>query len=209
VIIYDVLLMVGGIGLVAMLLLGFAHASHAGHGHVGHDSSGHAGLHTAGCADVHATGHGGDAVDAGGHAGYGQWLALLSPVTLFSLALGAGATGCLLRSLNLPGLLTALGAFAGAILFRLAVVGPIWNLIYSFVSRPARTLDGALLQQAEAVASFNARGEGLVRLEVDGQSIDVLARLEASDRGAPVLRGQRVQVETVDSRTNTVTVSRL
>lgn len=207
--VYDVLLMIGVIGLAAMLLLGFAHA---GHGHGDHGSSGHVGSHAAGHGGAHAAAHAGDAAHSGEHAGHtnhGEWLALLSPMTLFSMALGGGATGILLRSLHLPGALTALCAVTGAVLFRVGVVGPIWNLIYGFASRPARMLDGALLQHAEAVTAFNALGEGLVRLVVDGQSIDVLARLEHPDPGSPVTRGQRVQVESVDSRTNTVTVSRL
>jgi hypothetical protein len=214
VLVYDLLVMVGVIGLVAMLLLGFAHGghNHGGHDHGGHASAGHTGTHTAGHDGSTAAAHGSPAAHAGEHGGHTthvEWLALLSPLTLFSMALGAGTTGVLLRSMRLPSALTALAALAGAVLFRVAVVGPIWNLVFGFVSRPARALDGALLQPAEVVTHFNALGEGLVRLEVDGQSIDVLARLEHLDQGSPVSRGQRVRIESVDSRTNTVTVSRL
>jgi hypothetical protein len=227
VLVYDVMLLVGAIGLVAMALLGFAHGSHGhagheahghahghlGHGHLAHDHGGHGHVgHAAHGGDAHA-GHGGHGAHAGEHGGNThpvEWLALLSPVTLFSMALGAGATGIFLRALGIQNaLLVALAALAGAVLFRAGVVGPVWNLIFSFVSRPARALEGALLQLAEAVTPFNAKGEGLVRLEVDGQSIDVLARLEDPEPGARVLRGQQVRVESVDPRTNTVTVSRL
>jgi hypothetical protein len=239
VLVYDVMLMVGAIGLVAMVLLGFAHGGHghaehghgghaaldhghAGHGHMGHGAldHGHAGHGHGGHTGAHAHGHGGDAhAGHGGHAAHAgehcgdvraiEWLGLLSPLTLFSMCLGAGATGILLRSLGVhSALLVALAALAGAILFRAGVVGPIWNLIFSFVSRPARALEGALLQLAEAVTPFNAKGEGLVRLEVDGQCVDVLARLEHPDQGSRVLRGQQVRVESVDPHTNTVTVSR-
>jgi hypothetical protein len=217
VLVYDVMLLVGAIGLLSMALLGFAHG---GHGHAGHAEHGHLGhaplAHGHGGHGAHgheAHGHGGHddcAGHAGGHAHAIQWLTLLSPMTLFSLCLGAGATGVLLRTLGVQSaLLTALAALAGAILFRAGVVGPIWKLVLSFASRPARALEGALLQLAEAVTPFNAKGEGLVRLEVDGQSIDVLARLEHPDQGSRVLRGQQVRVESVDSHTNTVTVSRL
>jgi hypothetical protein len=212
VLVYDVMLLVGAIGLLSMALLGFAHG---GHGHAGHAEHGHLGhaplAHGHGEHGAHGhAGHGDCAGHAGGQAHAIEWLALLSPMTLFSLCLGAGATGVLLRTLGVQSaFLTALAALAGAILFRAGVVGPIWKLVLSFASRPARALEGALLQLAEAVTPFNAKGEGLVRLEVDGQSIDVLARLEHPDQGSRVLRGQQVRVESVDSHTNTVTVSRL
>jgi hypothetical protein len=212
VLVYDVMLLVGAIGLLSMALLGFAHgghghAGHAEHGHLGHAPLAHG--HGEHGAHGHAA-HGDCAGHAGGQAHAIEWLALLSPMTLFSLCLGAGATGVLLRTLGVQSaFLTALAALAGAILFRAGVVGPIWKLVLSFASRPARALEGALLQLAEAVTPFNAKGEGLVRLEVDGQSIDVLARLEHPDQGSRVLRGQQVRVESVDSHTNTVTVSRL
>jgi hypothetical protein len=220
VLVYDVMLLVGAIGLLSMALLGFAHgghghAGHAEHGHLGHAPLAHGhGEHGAHGHAAHGghghAGHGDRAGHAGGQAHAIEWLALLSPMTLFSLCLGAGATGVLLRTLGVQSaFLTALAALAGAILFRAGVVGPIWKLVLGFASRPARALEGALLQLAEAVTPFNAKGEGLVRLEVDGQSIDVLARLEHPDQGSRVLRGQQVRVESVDAHTNTVTVSRL
>src|SRR5438270_114652 len=76
---------------------------------------------------------------------------------------------------------------------------------------PAQGLEGTLLQSAEAVTAFDANGEGLVRVLVDGQSIDVLARLTEEERreGARVVRGQTVRIEDVDTRSNRCKVSRL
>ena len=134
---------------------------------------------------------------------------LLSPLTLFSLALGAGATGLILQSLGLTLVQVAVAAALGAAIFYLAILRPLRSLIFSFASRPAELLDGALMQEAEVVTSFNAHGEGIVRLNVDGRSIDVLARLEKAEHGAHVHRGQRVLVEDVDTHRNEVRVSRL
>jgi hypothetical protein len=130
-------------------------------------------------------------------------------MTLFSLAFGAGATGTLLQSLGLSQAAAALPSALGAWVFYAAVLRPLRNFVFSFASPPAQTLEGALLQQAEVVTSFKARGEGIVRLTVDGQSIDVLARLEEADRGERIRRGQRVLVEDVDTHHNTIRVSRL
>jgi hypothetical protein len=134
---------------------------------------------------------------------------VLSPLTLFGMAVGAGATGIALRSLGVPPPITAVAACGGAVAFRAGVVGPLWNLVSAFTSRPAAALEGALLQTAEAVTAFNARGEGLVRLVVDGQSVDVLARLEPGEQGVRIARGEQVRVESVDPHRNSVTVSRL
>jgi hypothetical protein len=124
------------------------------------------------------------------------------------MAVGAGATGIVLRSLGVPPPITAVAACGGAVAFRAGVVGPLWKLVFAFASRPAAALDGALLQTAEVIAAFNTRGEGLVRLVVDGQSVDVLARLGPGEQGVRVARGERVCVESVDPRSNSVTVSR-
>src|SRR5439155_20580165 len=107
--------------------------------------------------------------------------------------------------------LSALGAAAGAVVFNALLVRPIMRLVFGFASTPARGLSGALMEAAEAVTAFDANGEGLVRVLVDGQTVDVLARVcdEERRQGARVLRGQSVRVEEVDPRTNRCRVSRL
>jgi hypothetical protein len=253
---YQVLLVAGALGLVAMALMGFIHhggpdhGSHAGHGHqlghghhgghlgegahIGHvhhgghlgDSSPIGHLHHAGhLGDAHA-GHAADpghlhgGAHSGGHASHDVGhhgglapglLSLLSPMTLFSGCLGAGAVGSVLTGWGVPAPVTAAGAAAGAVGFNALLVRPMMRLVMGFASTPARGLAGTLMQRAEAITRFDANGEGLVRVLVDGQSVDVLARLTEEERrqGARVLRGQSVLVEEVDGRSNRCTVSRL
>jgi hypothetical protein len=224
--IYEILLVTGILGLVAMSLAGFGHhggAPHAGHGgtHTGHTplvgrlgSAGHAGRTTAGPMS-----HRGGALRSGratsGSAqrgGLGRaLLSLLSPITLFAACMGAGATGAILAGWGVSPALAAVGAAAGAIGFNALLVRPIMRLALGFASEPARGLDGTLLQNAEAITHFDANGEGLVRVLVDGQSVDVLARLTEEERrqGTHVVRGQSVRVEDVDTHRNRCTVSRL
>jgi hypothetical protein len=138
-------------------------------------------------------------------------LSLLSPLTLFSACLGAGAVGSLLTRWDVPVVMTAAAAGVGAVACNALLVRPMMRLVMGFASVPARGLTGALMQRAEAVTTFDANGEGLVRVLVDGQSVDVLARLTEVDRsqGTRVLRGQPVLIEDVDERRNRCTVSRL
>src|SRR5262249_30197289 len=101
---YVFVLALGATGLAAMALLGVGHhGGGAGH-HVGHRGghAGHAGHHG------HDVGH-----HAGPHAAQahgstlGRLLGLLSPRAIFSMLVGAGATGVLLRPLLLEPLTLA------------------------------------------------------------------------------------------------------
>jgi hypothetical protein len=227
--VYETLLVIGALGIVMMTLMGFAHAGgshhadHSGGGHVGHAElgghhavGGHAGHDVAG----HATHHADAAGHAGGHhahasasdVGMGSaMLALLSPMTLFAACLGAGLMGSLLTSWGVSALLAGFGAAAGAVVCNALFVRPVMRLVMGFASEPARGLEGALMESAEAITAFDANGEGLVRVLVDGQSVDVLARLTEEERreGARVVRGQSVRIEDVDTRSNRCKVSRL
>ncbi len=83
--IYTTLFLIGLLGLLAQAFLGLSHGGHdgaAGHGgHAGgHSHGGHAGGHSS------ENGHGSD-------RGPSPLWTLLSPLTLFSVCLGAGATG--------------------------------------------------------------------------------------------------------------------
>jgi hypothetical protein len=226
--VYETLLVTGALGILVMTLMGFAHVGgaqhggHAGGAHGGHAlggghlaAGGHAGHAAAGHGAHHGAGHSHDA--GHGHeqtapAGVGQsLLALLSPMTLFAACLGAGILGSLLTGWGVSPVLAGAGAAGGAVVFNTLLVRPILRLVMSFASEPAQGLEGSLMQSAEAVTAFDANGEGLVRVLVDGQSIDVLARLTEEERreGARVLRGQTVRIEDVDTRSNRCKVSRL
>lgn len=204
--IYETLLAVGGLGLLAQTVLGFAHGHgdhHGGH-HGEHSGNGH-----------QAHGHGHAHSEHGEHhgeqkqAGPSPLWAIFSPLTIFSISLGAGATG-LLAGPHLSAPLTGLAAAGGGIAFYGLFVRPLWTLLFRFTSEPARALDGSVAASAEAVTRFDEKGQGIVRLTVDGQIVRVLAHLESDDRakGVDVRPGDRLVVTSVDGQKNTCRVSR-
>ena len=227
---YTFSLTLGGVGLGVMALSGFAQAIHAGHGHSadahaghGHGHSGHAHGHGAhGHAHSghgHSHGHADHAHDHNAaHVAHGvarahtssKLLALLSPRVAFSVLVGFGAAGILLRSvLAEPGLLTAsLGAGVG---FEWLVVGPLWRFLFRFASAPAMTLESAVADEVRAVTSFDASGHGLVAMELDGQVVQLLATLTATERNTArkVRAGDRLRIEAVDTARNRCTVTYL
>lgn len=201
--IFETLLIVGALGMLAQAALGLGHGF-AGHGHgpgashAGHGQSAHDGTH----------GHGQHGHDHGGRV-HGLWT-LLSPLTIFSLCVGAGATGLLTHAF-LRGAWTGLAALAGALVFYGLLVRPLWRFAMRFASEPARALEGVVAQDALAMGRFDALGQGMVRVIIDGQVVRLLARLEEEDRerGVTVMPGERLTVTSVDGKTNTCHVTRL
>jgi hypothetical protein len=121
-----------------------------------------------------------------------------------------GASGLLLdRWLFEP--LVAAGALAGGVLFERYVVNPIWNGLLHFASEPAQTLERAVFEVAQAVTDFDAQGQGLIAVELDGQLVQVLGilRPEELSIGVRVRRGGRVRIEEVDAVRNRCLVSSL
>ena len=183
------------------------HALGAGHGHAATpagDAGGHALTHG------HAHGHDGGHAHAGdaGKA-MGNWfLSFLSPRVLFSILVGVGATGLLLGHV-LPEPLLAIAAVAGGLVFELAAVRPVWNFFFRFASEPALTLESAITDTATAVTGFNPQGEGVVKIELDGQIVQVLGRLSSADlaTGVRVRAGDSLVVEDVDPVRNRCVVS--
>jgi len=205
-------LLLGAAGLGAMALGGLGHRGHAGsahgHGHAVSHGHGHAAGHAHGVqhsAHAHAVGHA-----SSGRAAVSNTLwAITSPRFLFSLVLGFGFAGLLLRPV-LGGPLLLAGAVAGGVLFERILVAPLWNLAMRFASAPAVTLESAVSDEATAVTSFDANGQGIVSLEVDGQVVQILATLRPDDRAlgaARVRAGQRVRIDEVDAAQNRCTVS--
>ena len=132
----------------------------------------------------------------------------MSPRTLFSLFLGFGTAGLLLRPM-LGGVTLALASVLGGIIFERFIVSPLWNFTMRFASRPATTLESAVTDEATAVTAFDANGQGIVSLEVDGHVVQILATLQPNDRllGSRVRAGQRLRIEAVDEVKNCCTVS--
>ncbi len=212
---YTFSLTLGGVGLGVMALSGFAQAAHVGHSHGAH-GHGHGHAHDSHAGDGHTT-HipAGGARHAGlrgarGAPGASRLLALLQPRVAFSVLVGFGAAGLLLRPLvPEPGLvITSLGA---GLLFEWGLVAPVWRFLFRFASAPAQTLESVVSDEARAVTGFDANGNGLVAVELDGQVVQLLATLNAAERAAArkVRAGDRLRIEAVDDTRNRCTVTYL
>jgi len=210
---YTFSLALGATGLVVMAMGGLGHhTGHAGHTHhapgpastlSGHS---HHGTHL----PSHSHGHTHQGHDGPHVTPQGKLWALLSPRVLFSFLVGVGAAGLLLSHwLFEP--LVAVGALAGGVLFERYVVTPIWNGLLRFASEPAQTLERAVFEIAQAATDFDAQGQGLIAVELDGQLIQVLGILRPEERsiGVRVRRGGRVRIEEVDAVRNRCLVSSL
>lgn len=217
--IYTTLLLIGALGLLVQTVFGLGHGHAGGHHVGGHGAGGHGG-HGHG-AGAHAHGHGTQAHGNqdgqsraaqtemhGGHGASEIWT-LLSPLTIFSVCVGIGATGLLLRPQHWAGTLTALAAVMGGFLFYGLVIRPIWGLVFQFASKPGAALEGAVAGECEALGRFDTQGRGMVKLNIDGQRVRVLAFLEQSDRAQAVAPGEPLTVISVDTRANTCRVARL
>jgi translation initiation factor IF-1 len=189
---YAFALALGAAGLAAMTVLGLHH----GHAPAPHAHGRLAGRGPAG----HGQGRGGAS---------SRWLLFLSPRVWFSLLVGFGATGLLLQR-YVSGAGRAGLALAGALAFETILVRPLWSLASRFASAPAMTLEHGVMDDAEAVTGFNPQGEGLVRLELDGQVVQLLGILAPADRaaGVRISAGDRLLVEAVDPARQRCTVSR-
>jgi hypothetical protein len=211
-------LALGTTGLVVMALGGLGH--HMGHASPAPHTSGHAGPpvghgHHDAALPSHSVptgtvghGHSHPSHD-GAHASLGGKLwTLLSPRVVCSFLVGVGASGLLLGHWLFEPFVAA-GALTGGVLFERYVVTPIWNGLFRFASAPARTLEQAVFEVAQAVMDFDAQGQGLITLELDGQLIQVLGILRADERtiGIRVRCGDRVRIEEVDAVRNRCLVS--
>jgi len=212
-------LTLGFAGLLVMAMSGLGSRHSAGSRHTGR---GH-GLHVHRAAPHGVKSHpsgttAGARAARSGRGGQGRvavrggplrWLApLFNPQLLFTLSFGFGLFGLLLRDHASEGIVMA-GAFAGAIIFERAIVTPMWNLVWRFGSNPALTLESGIMDDALAVTAFDANGQGLISLELDGQVVQVLGTLCPEDRaaGIRVRAGDALIVRDVDARRNRCVVS--
>lgn len=196
---YSFALALGAAGLVLMGLSGFVHVAgghHGGHAH----TTGHAGHHL---AHARAGTRGGGVRASGTRA---LWT-LLSPRPLFSALVGFGVVGSLLESKFGGAPLLGL-AIVGGLAFEALLVRPLWNFLFRFESAAALTLEYSIGDIARAATNFDAAGNGLVTLELDGQVVQLLGCLRREDRdaGAHVRAGDRVQIDDIDAERNRCTV---
>jgi hypothetical protein len=200
--IYTSTLLLGVAGMLVMALGGLGRQGRGGasrnpaHGRGPHPGRGHSATRAHRAHTHHAT----------GFVSRTFWQ-LTSPRFLFSVLIGFGTTGVVLGARL--GALTPVIALIGGIAFERLVVTPVWNFALRFASRPALTLESVIADQATAVTAFDANGEGIISVELDGQVVHVLARLQNGDRalGMRIRKGQRVRVEEVDAIRNRCTVS--
>src|SRR6185437_9923257 len=136
---YTFSLALGGIGLLVMGVSGLGHrlhpGGHAAHGH-GHGQH-HHGIVKAG-GKAHAAQHGAQHAH-GIHIGIARvsraFLTILSPRVAFSLILGFGATGFLLKDIFGGATLIAFAA-VGGVAFEAILVRPLFNFLSKFASDP-------------------------------------------------------------------------
>jgi hypothetical protein len=208
---YTFSLTLGGVGLGVMALSGFAQAAHAGHGHVtnGHPH-GHGGSHAGDGHTTHVPAAGARHATIRGSSGASRLLALLQPRVAFSVLVGFGAAGLVLRPF-LPGAVLLPASLGAGLAFEWGLVAPLWRFLFRFASEPAETLESVVSDEARAVTGFDANGNGLVAVELNGQVVQLLATLNPAERAAArkVRAGDRLRIEAVDDTRNRCTVTYL
>ena len=134
----------------------------------------------------------------------------ISPIDIFSMALGAGAAALLARHSVSAEFLPWVAA-AGAIVMNYGLVRPMFMLAMKFVGVPSEGLEGAIARIGEAITRFDANGRGLVHLVLDGEDKQLLANLDDTDRemGVQVAKGDKLLVLDVDAVKNTCRVTRV
>lgn len=128
---------------------------------------------------------------------------------IFSLSLGAGATGLLLKP-TLSESVLPWAALLGALIFSFAIVKPIIGWLAKFASTPSDGIEGLISQSGTALTRFDDQGRGLVCLTLDGAGIQILATLDRDEwsRGVLVAKGDPVTILEVDATKNTCRVTR-
>jgi hypothetical protein len=198
---------------------GGAHGGHAGHGPASHEFAHHTPLahhathaHGHGAPHGHAHGHGAHhgAADAGRGSVSGVLMGLLSPRVLFTVLCALGATGIALGP-YVDGAARFAAALGLGLAFERLLAAPFFAFLFRFASAPALTLESAVMDTAHAVSGFDARGQGLIALELDGQVVQLLGTLKAEERagGVRVRAGDTLLIEEVDGQRQRCVVSRL
>lgn len=228
--VYELLLSIGVIGYLALMAMGLVHG-HAG-GHHSHDGGGaHAdhgvhidhGTHIDHGVHVDHGAHAGHAVH-GHHAAVDKGLRVatppksanqartprlwISPLDIFSLCMGGGLTGLVLRP-TLANPILAICAALGAIVFCYLLIKPFSRFLLGFASRPSAGLEASIAQTATADSNFDETGKGLVRLVLEGEITRLLATLPPEERATRVLKGQELTILEVDSKKGTCVVTTL
>jgi hypothetical protein len=189
----------GGVALVVLAFcgIGFHHIGiRPGVGHTAHAPGGHI------RAPAHQTGHHSPGRTTPANQGVNNLisglLTWLSPAYLAAAIIGFGATGTLLAPI-LHSWLQLGAALIGAYIICFFCIRPLLTSVQKWASLPAKTLKDAMLENGTAVTDFDANGYGLVRLNLDGQVVQLLGRLPPEEQsGARVRSGETLFVRSVD-----------
>jgi hypothetical protein len=193
--------LIGGavaLAILALCGLGFHHIGiRPGHSHPVYTPA-----HGNSCASTQQSGHhasgGGTAANRSPGAVLYGLLAWLSPVYLCGAVLGFGAIGTLVSPF-LQGWLQLGAALAGAYVLCSFCIRPLLTGLQKWASLPAKTLSDAMLENGTAVTDFDSQGYGLVRLNLDGQVVQLLGQLAPEEReGDRVRSGETLFVRSVD-----------
>ncbi|MBS1716167.1 MAG: hypothetical protein JSS72_00365 [Armatimonadetes bacterium] len=232
------LLLFGASGIVLLSILGFVHmpGAHHGSGHSGslHTGHGHtSALPHAGHGHAASVPHGGHGHAAPApHGGHGHahgpqshgikfskpaggasgvlkslLIGFLSPVQIFGFCVGFGFIGVILQPILAGPLLIGLAIIAG-LLFDFALLPMIMNLVIGF-TRPSEGLEAAVATLATAESGFDAKGQGIISVEIDGARRELLALLPPSElpTARTISKGDKLLILEVDAKRNRCTVS--
>ena len=183
---YQTLLFTGALGFLALVSLGTFHGTkgHGRHGRHGH--------------------HHGNF----GKFGRAKMLLAISPIDIFAVSLGTGATGLLLPH-SLSSTMILILAIVVGLAFDLVLLKPAFNFALRFASTPSDGLEGTIAKFATSVSNFDSSGRGLVSIIIDAEEKHLLATLEESDRATPVRKGDQLIVTGVDAKRNSCSVARM
>lgn len=113
--------------------------------------------------------------------------------------MGFGVTGALVSHF-IQGWPCLVLALLGAYLVRTFCIGPLMSGVLMWASAPAKTLDAAVLETGAAASNFDEQGYGMVRLNLDGQVVQLLGQVAPEDRAGPrVSSGEILFIRSVDT----------
>ena len=189
----------GGVALVVLAFcgIGFHHIGiRPGIGHTSHSPGGHI------RAPAHQSGHPSSGRNTPANQAVSNLisglLTWLSPAYLAGAIIGFGATGTLLAPV-LRGWLQLGASLIGAYIICFFCIRPLLTGVQKWASLPAKTLTDAMLENGTAVTDFDSKGYGLVRLNLDGQVVQLLGQLAPEEQaGARVRSGETLFVRSVD-----------
>ncbi len=195
--IFWILLAGGLIGIVVMASMGHIHVG-GGHGAAGHGAHGHG-----------AHGHASQAHSSHAPKANLKNFLSFSPIDVFAMCAGAGAVGVLLKPI-FGGAILTLAALTGALVFDIGIIRTLAHFVERWSANPSSGLEGTVAHPGEAVTNFDAKGQGVIRLTLDGQIVQLLATLENTEiqAGVRVRKGDSLMVVQVDGAKNKCLVTR-